>query len=420
MLIAVLLTCVNAFAHDFEVDGIYYNITSDSDLTVAVTYRGDSYNSYNNEYSGQVTIPESVTYNSNTYSVTSIGGSAFSGCSGLTSVTIGNSVTSIGEAAFSGCSGLTSVTIPNSVTSIGYFAFSGCSGLTNITIPNSVTSIGSSAFNGCSCLTNVTIPNSVTSIGSSAFRGCSGLTSVVFNAENCTTMGSSGYSVFGSCTKLTSITIGDKVKNIPDYAFSDCSGLTSVTIGNSVMSIGESVFYNCSSLATIKIPNSVTSIGSSAFKDCSGLTEVTLGNSVKEIGCGAFYGAKRLGKIYSLNPTPPTCADEDVFYNVNKDKCRVYVPVGAGEDYKTTYVWWDFNNIVEKEMSGVESTLTDNDVNVVVENGNIIVNGAEGANIEVYSTNGQCVYNGTDTGIAVNTKGLYIVKVNGKSFKVIL
>ena len=111
-------------------------------------------------------------------SVTSIGDYAFSGCSGLTSVTIPNSVTSIGECAFVGCHGLTSVTIPNSVTSIGDGAFGNCSGLTSVTIPNSVTSIGNSAFNRCSGLTSVTIPNSVTSLGEGAFYGCKGLTSI--------------------------------------------------------------------------------------------------------------------------------------------------------------------------------------------------------------------------------------------------
>ena len=99
-------------------------------------------------------------------------------CSGLTSVTIGNSVTSIGESAFYNCSGLTSVTIPNSVTYIGQQAFSSCKGLTSVTIPNSVTSIGSSAFSYCRGLTSVTIPNSVTSIGEYTFWNCSGLTSV--------------------------------------------------------------------------------------------------------------------------------------------------------------------------------------------------------------------------------------------------
>jgi len=151
-LLALLMSMVAsvASAHDFVVDGIYYKITSSTEPnTVSVTCRGGYYNSYDNEYIGSVTIPESVTYNGKTYSVTSIGYDAFWGCSWLTSVVIPNSVTSIGGEAFYGCSGLTSVTIPNSVTSIGYQAFYNCSGLTSIEIPNSVTSIGDDAFGGC-------------------------------------------------------------------------------------------------------------------------------------------------------------------------------------------------------------------------------------------------------------------------------
>ncbi|MBR6191603.1 MAG: leucine-rich repeat domain-containing protein, partial [Prevotella sp.] len=166
------MSCIGARAHDFVVDGIYYNITSSSvPYTVAVAYKGTTSAQYSGRYSGAVTIPESVTYNGVTYSVTSIGNYAFSSCSGLTSVTIPNSVTSIGERAFDYCSGLTSVTIPNSVISIGNYAFSSCSGLTSVTIPNSVTSIGSYAFSGCRGLTSVTIPSSVTMIGENAFSG---------------------------------------------------------------------------------------------------------------------------------------------------------------------------------------------------------------------------------------------------------
>ena len=90
---------IQAFAHDIEVanaDGvtIYYSYTNNS-TELAVTYRGSSYDSYDNEYSGNVVIPETVTYNGKTYSVTSIGRYAFWNCTGLTEVTIPNSVTII-------------------------------------------------------------------------------------------------------------------------------------------------------------------------------------------------------------------------------------------------------------------------------------------------------------------------------------
>ena len=103
--------------------------------------------------------------------VTSIGGSAFEGCSSLTSITIPDGVTTINSYAFQLCSSLTSITIPSAVTSIGFHAFYGCSSLTSITIPDGVTSIGSSAFDGCSSLTSINIPDGVTSIGEYAFPG---------------------------------------------------------------------------------------------------------------------------------------------------------------------------------------------------------------------------------------------------------
>ena len=344
LFIALTLSAGVLFASDTAVGGIYYDFDA-TNLTATVTYCGSSYNSYTDEYTGDVVIPATVTYGGNTYSVTSIGDYAFRGCNGLTSVTIPNSVTSIGKYAFSDCSGLTSVTIPNSVTSIGWCVFWGCSGLTSVTIPNSVTSIGDYAFRGCSGLTSVTIPNSVTSIGDLAFYECSGLTSVTI--PNSVT--SIGYEAFYNCSGLTSVTIPNSVTSIDGSAFEYCSGLisvvweakncadfrfsyhdapfdaiasqitsftfgsevehipaclccgmenlTSVTIPNSVTSIGEYAFSGCNGLTSVTIPNSVTSIGESAFRGCSGLTSVTIPNSVTSIGDGAFYECSGLTSV---------------------------------------------------------------------------------------------------------------------------
>ncbi len=218
----MLMISASVNALDFEVDGIYYNKNSGG-VSVCVTYRG-SY--YYEEYSGTVVIPKSVTYNGTTYSVTSIGSSAFSGCSSLTSVTIPESVTSIGDKAFYGCSSLTSVTIPEGVTSIGSSAFRDCSRLTSVTIPEGVTSIGSSVFYDCLSLTSVTIPESVTSIGSSAFYDCS---------------------------SLTSVTIPESVTSIGSSAFYGCASLASVTIGSGVLSIGDKAFHKGESFYTTPI-----------------------------------------------------------------------------------------------------------------------------------------------------------------------
>ena len=237
----LLCLCLFAGAKTFayvEIDGIYYNIPIYGN-NVSVT-------SCNRQYSGSVVIPSSVTYNSETYNVTSIGDYAFRDCSGLTSVTIPNSVTSIGGYAFQNCTGLTSITIPGSVTDTGYEAFNKCTGLTSVTIQNGVTRIGKGSFSDCKGLTSISIPNSVTSIGSFAFSGCTGLTSVT---------------IPGSVTSIG--------ENNVTGAFSGCTSLTSVTIQNGVTNIYYGTFYGCTSLTSVSIPPSVTYIGQEAFALCT-------------------------------------------------------------------------------------------------------------------------------------------------------
>ena len=131
LLLTLLCLSLSARAHDAEVDGIFYNLDT-ANRTATVTYKGDNYNSYSNEYSGDVVIPETVTYKGITYSVTSLGNGCFYYCSSLTSITIPNSVMSLSYCCFYDCSNLTAITIPNSVTSLGGRCFSGCSSLTSI------------------------------------------------------------------------------------------------------------------------------------------------------------------------------------------------------------------------------------------------------------------------------------------------
>ena len=345
-LLLALVATTTLWAHDFEVNGIFYKFLEGND--VEVTYKS-SYNNY--KYLGAVTIPETVTYNGTTYSVTSIGDRTFEYCFSLTSVTIPNSVTSIGEEAFYRCSSLTSIVvksgnttydsrencnaiietatntliagcqntiIPSSVTSIGSRAFYDCDSLTSITIPNSVTSIGDRAFEGTGIYddesnweNNVfyidnylikakkkisgsyTVKENTRSIADGAFSGCKSLTSVTI-PNSVTNIGDGAFS---GCKSLTSITIPSSVTSIGDRTFDYCFSLTSVTIPNSVTSIGEEAFEGCSSLTSITIPNSVTSIGEEAFQYCSSLTSITLPNSVTSIGDKAFHYCRSLTSV---------------------------------------------------------------------------------------------------------------------------
>ena len=262
LMLAVLLSALSASAYAFKEDGIAYNKNGDG-KSVYVSYGGD--------YTGPVTIPERVTYDGATYSVTSIGEFAFKDCTGLTSVTIPTSVTSIGEEAFRGCTGLTSVTIPNSVTEIGYSAFGGTPWYNNQ--PDGVVYIGKVAYE---------------------FKGEMASGTAINIKEG--TVSISGYAFYG-CTGLTSITIPNSVTSIGEFAFSGCTGLSSVTIPSSVTEIGKSAFSGCTGLTSVTIPNSVTEIGWSAFRGCAGLTSVTIPNSVTEIGWSAFEGCTALTSV---------------------------------------------------------------------------------------------------------------------------
>ena len=355
--IAMLLCSVMANAHDFEVDGIFYDILSYTDLTVEVTYNASSYK----EYSGVVTIPSSVTYEDKTYSVTSIGYAAFGDCTSLTSITIPNSVTSIVGYAFRGCSSLTSVTIPNSVTRIGDYAFLECSNLQSLTIGVGVLYIGSQKSTPAKV---IWLPNTPPS----GYKNLAGKINYIPNNQYSLTNAyvypflSSMFETDGAkyipispsertCDVIDCIYdstnlqiaidstvifqgVEMKTKNIMPYAFYKNDFIREVSLGNSG-NIENSAFGNCSNLQTATISNTGT-IGSYAFYGCSSLTTARLGDSIKALGNHAFYECSSLQAI-----TIPNSVGSVGKYCFSRCSNMISAVIGDGlatiEDYTFQY-----------------------------------------------------------------------------------
>ena len=397
LLTALLLMCTAvATAHNFEVGGIYYNILSSANKTVAVTFKGTYYSEYSNEYTGCVVIPERVTYNGTTYSVTSIGDDTFDSCTGLTSIEIPNGVTSIGNYAFFNCDGLTSVIIPGSVTSIRNEAFGGCASLaaihisdivawfdidfssaslynahnlylngekiTNLVVPNNVTRIRDYAFCGCEGLTSVVIPNGVASIGADAFRNCSSLKELrIEDGEDTLSFGRlnnggtyNTYYLFENCP-LETLYLG---RNLSDnvYSFRSKRELKSVTIGKNVTSMVYGAFKECIGIKKVELY--CETIGD-WFCDNSSIEEIVIGNSVASIVNYAFDGCTSLTSVTSLIPTDNLFEPGRYAFNgVDKDQCTLYVPYGSKETYASTAGWDEFANIVELEPTETATEVT--------------------------------------------------------------
>lgn len=268
----IFASAVPAYAYDFEVDGMYFNIVSAGDRTCEVT-SGDT------KYSGSVVIPESVIYKNQEVKIVRIGERAFYNCKLLTSVILSNSISEIGNEAFYNCLDLKSVSIPNSVATIGSWTFYGC-GLEYIDIPASVTKIGDYAFSATD-LIHITIPESI-NIGKGLFKNCKNLFSATID----------GYipsETFFGCENIKSVNI---TGSIGSSAFEKCTGLESVVLSK-IGSIGQRAFYGCKGLKSIVIPGSVSNIGVRAFES-SGLQNVTFEQSDETLNINSEivkYGA---------------------------------------------------------------------------------------------------------------------------------
>lgn len=357
----------------------------------------------------KLTIPSTVEYNGQVYTVVGISDYAFFNCESLTYVFFPNTIQYIGENSFFGCENLLeikleeglkrigkgafsccdkliAVNIPKSVTHIWDGAFNGCDRLekviisdlsawcniyfesaasnpllcakhlylgesteiTDLNIPDEITTIKNCAFRGCSGITSVTIPNSVKYIGEKSFAGCSGLTSITI--PNSVT--SIGQGAFANCTGLTNITISNSVVSIGDYAFSGCTSLTHISLPNDLQTLGYAAFRG-SSLESISIPQSITSINEETFQDCMSLSSITLPRNLQKLSLNAFENCKSLKSIYCMDKTPSSLSDY-VFYNASTN-ISLFVPFNSSSLYMNTSGWKIgkyIKNIIEYPYEG--------------------------------------------------------------------
>ena len=321
------------------------------------------------KYSGsatKVTIPESVTHDDVTYSVTSLGYGCFSDCSSLTSVDIPSSVTRLGDYCFYDCSSLTSINIPSSVTSLGSCCFQYCSSLSSITIPSSVTSIGKVCFANCTSLTSITVDennpvydsreNCNAIINTQSNTMITGFASTVIPSS----VTSLGDQCFSGCESLTSITIPSSVTSLGEWCFYGCSSLTSINLPSSVTSLGEGCFHACSSLTSIDIPSSVTSIGEVCFFGCFALTSIVIPSSVTSIGDNCFIFCLSLQTMICEIPT----AIKVDFFETPIEQATLYVPEASLDSYKATSPWSSFGTILPISPDGIGEIATDGEASI--------------------------------------------------------
>lgn len=284
-------------------------LTGDLTLPNSIKTIGTQAFSHCTGFNGTLTLPNSLT---------TIGENAFDGCSKLTgNLTLPNSITSIGAAAFMNCSGFNgTLTLPNTITSIDRSVFFRCSGLTgNLTLPNSIKSIEYNAFSGCTGFNGtLTLPSSITTIGNSAFSGCSGFTGTLILPNSLTSIEKKA---FYGCSGFTGdLTLPKSLKTVEESTFEKCSGFNgTLTLPNSITTIGKKAFSTCSGFTgDLTLPNSITTIGESAFNKCAGFTgNLTLPNSLTSIGFWAFMDCSGFNGTLTL-PKGKTILEQGVFY----------------------------------------------------------------------------------------------------------
>lgn len=388
-LLLVLFSKQHALAYDFESNGFYYNLNS-NDLTVSITY-GD------NNYEGNIIIPEEVSYKGKTMPIVSIGESAFKDCSNLYSIQFGENIKSIGESAFQNCYNLPRLSIPSKISHIDSNAFYGCSNLKELTVCDSDSPLrfGTNGTQSPSCafdcklkylyigrtmgypewgyvydldnseleniligkgvttvigfsgskITQITIPKNVTWIGKGTFKNCINLKSVYFEDSESPLTWQEAYSTTIASTLVSVSPFYDcPIENV--YI----GRLIKPTTGNINFS-GDEGPFDRTPVKTVSISNSLTSL--CGFNYCENLKEIEIPASVVELS--GFMQSASLTSITVKATNPPSVKGYSPFENGIYLNAVLYVPSGSKETYKADQIWGKFFDIQDMTDSPIQN-----------------------------------------------------------------
>lgn len=326
-----LLTCALLMMQIFLPSKIQAETSLPVNTNIVLDDTGDNYivvgeNEVALEYAPQretneAIIPESITYENVTYTVTEIGSYFFNSFIGkfmpvidggpmdpdrpvITKMVLPNTVTRIRDSAFEN-SAITEIVIPNSVTSIGSHAFDGCVALTDIKLPSSIESIGSYAFAYSEKLTQVDLSETkITRLEEGAFTFCKELRKVTL-PDTLTYIGNGAFEEAGfsyilnhdpTANVFKEITIPDSVSEIGERAF-QYTGLTSITLPKQLKELKTDTFYGCYDLESVIFPSGLETIAYGSVFSKTKIKRLDLPEGLKSIGERAFFDMRELQTV---------------------------------------------------------------------------------------------------------------------------
>lgn len=400
--------CLNIAQASTLIDGLYYDLNTSS-RTATVTYETIGTDNYAS-LPASVKIPETVTCDGITFTVTKVAVQAFANCTSLEEISIPGTVTEIGTTCtsesylpFYKCTSLIKVKFEDGVQSIslgvffstsepnssycskglfaycplqevyigrnifyvnydsyfsfekypeyyGYSAFYNQPMLAKVTFSSTVTEIPAYLFYKNVAMTLTDLPK-VKTIGKSAFEGCSKLTTLNFGQDLMTVDDRAFY----NCTNVTKLTFPDAITTIGDEAFYNCSSITEVTVGSKLQSIGASAFQKCGSFTAILLPDNFTTMGASAFEGCKKLTVAKLGNSLRAVPARAFKNCIALSEM--TVPATSVSMGDQAFYN---DSVLAVITMNDGLKTIGNEVFWNNSGIRTFTIPGTVTSIGSN------------------------------------------------------------